>query len=747
MYQKLYILGLIFLWSLSGFSQKPNILIITADDMNWNTVASFGGEQQGQNVTPNIDQLTSQGVCFLNAHVASTACMPSRNAINTGRLPHRSGGEGFHDLRFKDIPTIPNVFDANGYFVGILGKIPHSTPYEGVTPWHIAEEMERNTSHFYTRVDEVIDSALNTVGKPFYLIVNSHDPHRPYYNLNSVGSDLGTSKSHPSKIFYPEDVVLPAWLPEHEDVRLEMAEYLCTSRRMDDVVGEVLKVLDEQNIADNTLVFFLSDHGMAAPSIKSNIYHHATKTPLILRWPGNQNIVAGSTVSDLVSVLDIFPTIMEAGEITSPGGLDGQSLLPLLAGENQLGRDTLFTTYNTTIGKNIYGFRKVHSSKYAYIFNPWHDGRTTYNSSSLGASFFETMLNIGQTDDYWQERCDFILIRTPEEFYDVEEDPDCLNNLIDNPAYADEIAAFKLSLVNAMASTDDYMLSVYQTWETTSDVDAMYDEFLKVIDDNALVGHAPNLVVVEEKWTIYPPDGTIYTEDFENPVYQYGVIGGAPVDIVDNPLKTGINTSDKVLRVRRTADNTKTYIGTSAKVAVFDAPRYVHMKILKDRASNTYFQFSTEDNANKVKKASMSVYDPNHLGEWQDLVFDMGTYAGCGKIWIQVDHSNVSGDFDTYIDDIVLNNDPNSRIPLSISIDSNLTSELQVYPNPAQNRLFVSGDYSSSVQIINVQGNVVLDVPQNNNSGIDISSLLPGIYMMKLEVEGITMVKKFIKQG
>ncbi|MCG8578308.1 MAG: sulfatase, partial [Bacteroidales bacterium] len=629
---------------LNSEAQRPNILIITADDMNWNTVASFNGEQQAQDVTPNIDALALQGVKFTNAHVASTACMPSRNAINTGLLPHRSGGEGFHDLRIKNIPTIPRVLDANGYFVGILGKVPHSTPYEGITPWHIAEEMNRNTDMFYQRVSTVVDSALNTVGKPFYLIVNSHDPHRPYYNLNSVGTELDNKKSHPSKIYYPEDVSLPAWLPEHDDIRKEMAEYLCTCRRMDDVVGKIMLVLEEQSIADNTLVFFLSDHGMAAPSIKSNIYYHSTKTPMIMHWTGNSDLISGSEIKSLVSALDIFPTICEAANIEAPGDLDGQSLFPLIRGEEQNGRDMLFSTYNTTISKNIYAFRKVHSTKYAYIFNPWYDGRTTYNSSSLGASFFETMLNIGQTDDMWQERCDFILTRIPEEFYDVENDPDCLNNLVNEEAYQEEIARYKERLRQEMAASEDPMLSVFNEYQASGDVMKTYEEFVKAIEQAQWIGHAPNLVVVEEKWTIYPAAGTIYDENFENTPYQYGKLGGAPVQIVQNPFKQGINTSENVLKVSRDASNTRTYVGTSALIAEFDAPRYVHMKILKSKASATRFQVSKKDNSEKVIKTSINSYDENHLGEWQDLVFDMGsTYEACGKVWIQVDYAGDPG--------------------------------------------------------------------------------------------------------
>ncbi|MBR8534479.1 sulfatase-like hydrolase/transferase [Carboxylicivirga sediminis] len=735
-----------FCVGLSG--QRPNILIITADDMNWNTVGCFNGEQQAEGVTPNIDQLAADGIIFSNAHVASTACMPSRNAINTGRLPHRSGGEGFHDLRIKNIPTIPNVFNANGYFVGILGKVAHSTPYEGVTPWAIDEEMERNTDVFYDRVSTVIDSALNDVGKPFYLIVNSHDPHRPYYKLSSVGSTLSEKLSHPSKIFYPEDVIMPAWLPEDETVRTEMAEYLCSSRRCDDVVGKVLQVLDEQNIADNTLVFFLSDHGMAAPSIKSNIYYHSTKTPLIMRWNGSELVTPGTDINELVSVLDIFPTICEATGISIPEGLDGQSLLPHVRGEQQNGRKRLFTTYNTTIGKNIYAFRKVHNTQYAYIFNPWHDGRTTYNSSSLGASFFETMLNLGQTDSYWQERCDFILTRIPEEFYDVANDPDCLNNLIDDPGYADEIEAYRQYLLEEMQQSSDPILSVFNTYQSTGDVAQTYAEFVKVIADANWVGHAPNLVVVEDKWTIYPPDGTIYSEDFENTSYKYGVLGAVQVDIVANPLKAGINTSNTVLKVTRGADNTRNYIGTSAVVKEFDAPRYVHMKVLKSRASGTRFQLSKSDNSGKVITESMLAYDATQLNTWQDLVFDMGAeYSACGKVWIQVDYTSEVGPVDIYVDDILFNNDPNSREPVSTAITERMAQSVSLYPNPAREKIYIEGYDGSCAEVIDVNGKVCCSASDEAiTRGIDVAMLPKGMYVLRLKMDEGYLVRKFLKR-
>ena len=101
-------------------------MLITADDMNWDAVGAFGYPTAG--TTPNIDRLTAEGLLFKHGHVTIAVCQPSRSALMTGRYPHLSGGEGFYHLRYKDVPILPAILRAEGYDVGILGKVTHSTP-------------------------------------------------------------------------------------------------------------------------------------------------------------------------------------------------------------------------------------------------------------------------------------------------------------------------------------------------------------------------------------------------------------------------------------------------------------------------------------------------------------------------------------------------------------------------------------------------------------------------------------------
>ena len=118
--------------------------------------------------------------------------------------------------------------------------------------------------------------------KPFYLIININDPHKPFYGMNNR-QELINDPLKPSKIFTDKEVVVPGFLPDTPDVRIELAHYYSSVRRADDCAGAVMQALEESGEADNTVVMFLSDHGMALPFAKTAVWHHSTHTPWIVR--------------------------------------------------------------------------------------------------------------------------------------------------------------------------------------------------------------------------------------------------------------------------------------------------------------------------------------------------------------------------------------------------------------------------------------------------------------------------------
>jgi len=473
-------------------SRQPNFLIITADDMNWDSVGCYGSQLKG--ITPNLDRLAESGLRFTHAHVGSTACYPSRSAISTGRRGHRSGGEGFFYLRFPNIPTVQQLLHDNGYRVGILGKVKHSTPYED-TPWGLAKEMGRNTDEFEKETAAFIDEATQAA-RPFYLIVNSHDPHRPYFNAKARKNEPGTI---PSRVYRPDEIPVHPTIPDTPAVREEQAAYFSSVRRCDDVVGRAIKVLEERGLTENTMIVFLSDHGMAVPSAKSNCYVQSTRTPFIMRWDGR--IKAGQVDSNhIISTMDILPTILEAAKIKNPGGMDGRSLTSLFNGGTQPNRDHIFTQYYMKIGKPNYQMRALQNTEFCYVFNPWHNGKAVYNTSSMGGAIFTEMVQLGKRDPVWKARSEYLLRRVPEEFFDLHNDPHCLNNLINDPAHSQRIADHRRRMSAHLKTSVDPMAEVFESWLSSRSVEKMTATYAAMWPKYNLPGSIASNPVKRDKW-------------------------------------------------------------------------------------------------------------------------------------------------------------------------------------------------------------------------------------------------------
>jgi N-sulfoglucosamine sulfohydrolase len=220
-------------------------------------------------------------------------------------------------------------------------------------------------------------------------------------------------------------------------------------------------VLEEQGIADNTVVMFLSDNGMSQPFAKTNCYMNSTHTPWIVRFPGV--VKAGTTDTEhFIAGIDFTPTVLELCGIKTAAKFDGRSFLPLLSGKKQKGRDRVYTQFYETSGKNRYPMFAVQSTKYLYIFNSWSDGEYRFRNDSQSGLAFKGMSEAGPTNPTIQQRVDLLLYRVPEEFYDLEKDPDALVNLANDPASAKAIASYRKDLEKWMKTYHSDALEAFQ---------------------------------------------------------------------------------------------------------------------------------------------------------------------------------------------------------------------------------------------------------------------------------------------
>jgi N-sulfoglucosamine sulfohydrolase len=458
--------------SAAAAAEQPryNVLLFTADDMHAESMQNYGS--QVKDLTPNLDRFAKTGMVFDRAHVNAAICAPSRAVIATGLYSHNSGAMGFMPAR-PGTPDIVTSFQQANYLAGILGKVGHSTPVPGMTWDYQFDRRElgngRSPTLYYER-STVFFKRCKSEGKPFYFMVNSHDPHRPYCNP----AKLTTGAEAPSKTYEPEDVEVPGFVPDLPGVRRELAMYQNSVRRLDDTFGKVMQALDESGFADTTLVVFMSDNGIAIPFAKCNAWFHSTRTPMVVRLP---RVVKPGTRDDthFVSGVDLMPTFLELASVPGPKKLDGRSMLPLLMGTSQGDREFVFTQIDSKAGGDAVPMRCVQNGRFGYIYNPFSDGKHRYRNNNEGQTM-AAMNAAAETDPRIAKRVHLFRYRVPEEFYDLEKDPNCLVNLIDAAEHAIHIQEMRKKLDAWMVDTKDPMLEAFRSRDDRAAVDAVLEK-------------------------------------------------------------------------------------------------------------------------------------------------------------------------------------------------------------------------------------------------------------------------------
>ncbi len=448
-----------FIPKMNPIPKKLNILLFTADDLDRNSLGCYGSTVPG--ITPNIDQFARQSLDFKCAFVNSAICVPSRGVIATGLYAHNNGVNGFYKMKDDNkTPLIMEILREHHYALGILGKVDHSTPKSSFRWDYTFDQPQlgdgRSPTLYYERTKAFLKQCKKD-NKPFYFMVNSHDPHRPYFN---PALPLKNGEEKPSKIYNPEEVSVPGFVSDLPGVRQELSYYFNSTRRLDDTFGKVMQALEESGYAENTLVIFLSDNGIAIPFAKANAYYASNRTPFLIRWPG---VTKKGSVnnSDFISTIDLLPTILEALAIPLPSKTDGSSFLPLVKGGKQAGRDKVYAEIDYKAGGGPTPMRSIQTRQYAYIFNAWADGERVYSNNNEGLTL-KAMEEAAKTDAAIAERLKAYHFRAPEELYDLRNDPNSLHNLINEPGQATRIAAFRKDLEQWMLKTHDPLLEVYR---------------------------------------------------------------------------------------------------------------------------------------------------------------------------------------------------------------------------------------------------------------------------------------------
>ncbi len=453
---------------------KPNILLITLDDMNWDSPGVYGGIIP--DLTPNIDALSKEGVLFENAYVQAPNCSPSRVVIQTGLYPHQTGMRGFYYVK-DNFNTLPEILKGDGYFTGVLNKPADTSlnPDFG-SYWNVRTSikgaMKRSAKNYFDLLEGFLHKT-DKEGKPFYCVVNVADPHKPFFNDPS-SIKKGFDEFAPSKIYTQKDIEIPGYLPNNPRIKKDVLNYYNSVKRGDDCVGEIINALRNSKFSENTIVILLSDHGAPFPFAKSSVYQNGVKTPLIVLYPSK--FEPSIEEESMVSSIDIAPTILEMTGNSVPDEMAGQSFYSVLTKKEAKVGKYVFAQFDENAGGIPRPSRTVIGEKYGYIFNPWATGKRVFKSASASHSTYKAMTKMALNNEEVKKRFDHWNYRTIEELYDYENDPHALNNLIDDPLYRDILDQLRKELKQHMISTKDYVLPAFNKKD---DIEFL-DEWMKI---------------------------------------------------------------------------------------------------------------------------------------------------------------------------------------------------------------------------------------------------------------------------
>lgn len=425
-----FTLGIYFATLIASFSQSPpNMIIFISDDQSQIDAGCYGNTDVA---TPNLDKLASEGMKFTSAYAASSMCTPSRSAMYTGLYPFGNGCQLNHYAIKPGVRTLPEYLKELGYRVVLAGKT-HVNPESAFPFEYIAQDMGK-----YTPVSGRGDKKGETVQfikeyfteekdarKPLCLIIATWWPHVPWLS---------------NKDFDPEKFKVPAYLVDTRETRDALANYYQSIVEADNLLGRVMKAVDEAGEKDKTLFMYFSDQGVQFPGAKWTAYDQGLRVPFVVRWPEK---VEPASVSDaLITLTDLTPTLVDIAGGKPADNLDGKSFADVFLGKKKSHHDYIFAEtsvephfwYNYTPARSVIVKGGLH---YIRNYNPGVRFITHIDAFIKSNSYFNSWIEKADTD----KQAAFLLnrygYRPAEELYHLKEDGWEFNNLAGNPENKD----------------------------------------------------------------------------------------------------------------------------------------------------------------------------------------------------------------------------------------------------------------------------------------------------------------------
>lgn len=424
-------------------ADQPNILWITCED----TSPHLGAYGDAYAVTPRLDALARQSVRYTHAYAYTGVCAPSRSCLITGVLPLRLGSQ--HMRSTTRLPAAVKCFPAYLRAAGYYASNNVKEDYNFATPRDSWDDSS-NKAHWRNRA----------AGQPFFSVFNFTVTHQSQIFCNDATYQRNTRRLTPEQRRDPDKVTVPPFHPDTPEFRKEWARHYENVTAMDYLVGDVLAELEKDGLADDTIVFFFSDHGTGMPGVKMWAWGPSLRVPLMVRFPKKwQHLApgeAGSESDRMVSFVDFAPTVLSLAGVDLPAHFQGRAFLGAKTGEP---RDHIFG------GKDRQGeasdlVRYVRDRRFQYLrnFRPElpYGQYMSYNWQHASMQKWEALHQEGKLTGVPKR---YFAPRKPlEELYDVEADPWQINNLAADPRYTADLTRLRTLLETEMQRAGDLSL-------------------------------------------------------------------------------------------------------------------------------------------------------------------------------------------------------------------------------------------------------------------------------------------------
>ncbi|HEY7306337.1 MAG TPA: sulfatase-like hydrolase/transferase [Bryobacteraceae bacterium] len=392
-------------------TEKPNIIVFFTDEQRWDTVGAYGCPLD---ITPNADRLAAGGTLFRYAMTSAPLCAPARSSILTGKYPTKTGVVRNGLTLADDEVTIAHMLRRRGYEVGYVGKWhlggteTKPVPLErrgGFDQWWEAADLLEYTSMPYDvtlfdadnrpiklknyRVDALTDRAVEFLrqkrSKPFFLFLSYLEPHHQNSPDGSFPDTFMAPKGYAERFrnnFYiPRDL----W-PYPGDWKSQLPDYYGIVARLDECLGRIMKELKDLGVEKNTILVFTTDHGChfrtRNAEYKRSCHESSIRIPFIIGGPGFEG---GCVVENLVSTVDLVPTLLDCAGVQPPASVQGKSVLPLIQGKRAGWRKHLLTQ----ISESELG-RGLRTGRWKYcVYDPTADPNTVHSTRYKERYFYD----------------------------------------------------------------------------------------------------------------------------------------------------------------------------------------------------------------------------------------------------------------------------------------------------------------------------------------------------------------------